>query len=381
MKILLYSTPGQAENVFPLYKALIANGADVTYFLADNHLVSTIFDVHTKIEKEGIIPASMYPELLSFENYMDLSKVFVVNKGIKPKRLISSLQSIFSVIRYIKSEDIDVVHTDMVPIFASWLLYFFRKKLIYLQHDPFPHSGAIYPWYYKLSLILVHKLAAKTVILNKTQYDDFCRINCLKKENVLVNKLGSLECIKLFVDKTVQERKNNVLFFGGISKYKGIEYLCQAMVKVHEIIPDATVTIVGGKPFYFDISQYERLTYFEIHNRFVSGVEMASFIQQSSICVFPYTDATQSGCVLTSYTLSKPVIATNLDTMREIVDEYKSGLLVPPCDSENLANAIIELLLNDQLRNDMRDYIAQSYFNGERSWTYIANKYLSFYAR
>ncbi len=379
MRLLIYSLPGQAENVFPLFKALTEKHIDVTYLLANNNLKSTIFDVKSKITKKGIIPATSFPELQLYSSYMDMRKVYVVNDEFRLRTPIKSLMSILRVMWFIHRGRFDVVHTDFVFRYWNNLLYIFKKKISFLQHDPFEHTGMEFSNSTRKVLSRAHKLCSKFVILNKTQFLDYCQTYKIDPKRVLINKLGSMDCIKLFAKEGVKERKNNILFFGSITKYKGVEYLCQAMLKVHDVIPDATVTIAGGKPFYFDITPYNELPYFEIYNRFIEKEELVTMIQQCSVGVFPYTDSTQSGCVITCYTLGKPVIVSDIGTMREIVDEGESGLLSQPRNANSLASAIIALLKDDKKRSNMKTYIKDSYFSGDRSWDVIADKYIKFY--
>ena len=174
-------------------------------------------------------------------------------------------------------------------------------------------------------------------------------------------------------------KNHNVLFFGRISPYKGLEYLCKAMVKVKEQVPDATLTIAGGGKMYFDISSYEKKEWVKIINRYVGMEELAGLLQNCSLTVCPYTDATQSGVIMTSYSLCKPVIATNVGGLGEMVEDGKTGLLVPPKNIDALANAIISLLNDEDTLNQMAKDIKNDYFVGEKSWKVIAEKYIQFY--
>ena len=66
----------------------------------------------------------------------------------------------------------------------------------------------------------------------------------------------------------------------GLSPYKGIEFLTEAMIKVHEVIPDATLTIAGGGKLYFNFQKYSNLKYINLINRYVDMEELAHLLQK-----------------------------------------------------------------------------------------------------
>ena len=83
---------------------------------------------------------------------------------------------------------------------------------------------------------------------------------------------------------------------------------------------------------------------FIVHNRFIRATECDELFRQASIVVLPYIEATQSGVIPLAYSYAKPVVATRVGALAEVVDDGKTGRLVPPADSESLAAAIVELL-------------------------------------
>lgn len=381
MKILYYSTPSFADCDFPLIKALQETGHDVTYLiaLAPYSLKSTLFDIKEQVQENAIIPAICCLELKVYESYMDMSKVYIVNRTVKKDSSLQALMMALRVTRFIKKGKFDVIHTDCMLGMWNLMLYkLFGKKMVLTVHDPFPHTGEINArkmFNYKMAMQSVHRF----VLLNNKQKDKFCETYRVDSKQILINRLGVYDNIRTFIPSKVPSCTHNVLFFGRISPYKGIEYLCEAMMKVREQVADATLTIAGGGKMYFDIEPYQKQDWVKVINRYVGMEELAGLLQNCALSVCPYTDATQSGVVMTSYSLCKPVVATNVGGLGEMVENGKTGLLVPPKDVDALADAIIALLKDDAKREKMADNIRSDYFVGDKSWKVIAEKYIEFY--
>lgn len=381
MKILYYSAPSFADCDFPLVNALQKAGHDVTYLisLAPYSLKSTLFNIKAQVQENGIIPATCYPELKVYENYMDMSKVYIVNRTVKQNSSLQALMMTVKVAQFIRKGKFDIIHTDCMLGMWELLLYkLFRKKMVLTVHDPFMHSGEV-----SILEKINYRIAARNVpafvLLNKQQREKFSRTYHLNPNQILNNRLGVYDNVVSFVKSDATVKKNNVLFFGRISPYKGLEYLCKAMMKVKEQVPDATLTIAGGGKMYFDISSYEKKEWVKIINRYVGMEELAGLLQNCALTVCPYTDATQSGVIMTSFSLCKPVVATNVGGLGEMVEDGKTGLLVPPKDVDALANAIISLLKDNETLEQMAKNIKNDYFVGEKSWKAIADKYIEFY--
>lgn len=384
MKILYLSSPYFADCDFPLVRQFQKMGHDVTYLimLDPYSLKSTLFNIRRQIPENGIIPAIWYPELKVYESYLDMSKIFIANYTAKKRSSFQALKMSLKIAKLIRNGNYDIVHTDCM--LGMWNLMFytlFGNKMVLTVHDPFPHTGeesVRKAFNYKQAMRKVKHF----VLLNSKQKDEFCDKYHLRQDRVLVNRLGFYDCVQTFIKNPVMldsSKSHNVLFFGRISPYKGVEYLCQAMVKVRKAVPDATLTIAGGGKMYFDITQYKELDWVNVINRYVGMEELAGLLQDSAISVCPYTDATQSGVIMTSYGMHRPVVASNVGGLSEMVQDGKTGLLVPPKEVDALADAIITLLNDDEKRLGMQNYIKTEYFDGDNSWKSIAEKYIGLY--
>ena len=80
------------------------------------------------------------------------------------------------------------------------------------------------------------------------------------------------------------------------------------------------------------------------------------------------------------YAFKKPVVTTDVGSLPENVDDGITGHIVPPKDSEKLAEAIIDLLLNAKKRMDM-GMNAYKKTQEELAWKNIATKTIEIYKK
>ncbi len=72
--------------------------------------------------------------------------------------------------------------------------------------------------------------------------------------------------------------------------------------------------------------------------------------RRASVVVLPYIEASQSFIISIAYRFGKPVVATTVGGLPEMVDDGKTGFLVPPRDVDALADAVVKLMQNEELR-------------------------------
>ena len=151
--------------------------------------------------------------------------------------------------------------------------------------------------------------------------------------------------------KEVPENETLILFFGRIREYKGLEYLIRAEPLITAKVPAATFIIAGTGE---DFGRYREMMVhperFTVHSEHVSDLKRAELFRRASIVVIPYVEASQSGVIPIAFRFGKAVVATNVGGLPAMVDHGQTGYLVPPRDAKALAEAIILLLENKELR-------------------------------
>ncbi len=86
-----------------------------------------MFNIEKQLPVNDIIPASSYRELDVYSNYMDMSKVYIVNRTAVKDSSLQNLSITLKLISFIKKGNFDVVHTDCFFRFYDILLYQFKK--------------------------------------------------------------------------------------------------------------------------------------------------------------------------------------------------------------------------------------------------------------
>jgi glycosyltransferase involved in cell wall biosynthesis len=140
------------------------------------------------------------------------------------------------------------------------------------------------------------------------------------------------------------DRTYTILFFGRIWPYKGLEYLIDAEPHVADQLSAFRIVIAGtGEPF----DRYQRMMAnpdrFAVEYAFIPDERREELFAQADVVVLPYIEATQTGVVPLAYRRGIPVIATDVGGLPEVVEDGRTGLLVPPRDPRALASAIVTL--------------------------------------
>ncbi|MDD3042317.1 MAG: glycosyltransferase family 4 protein [Methanosarcinaceae archaeon] len=298
------------------------------------------------------------------------SKKSVLLNTILIHRALSFLRKIYSI-------NPDVIHLQSFHPWMCLFLPFLKKfRIITTIHDVTPHPGSrkfiqkvVQPFHIKYSdALIVHGSYAKTKLEE----------NVSQKE-IFVIPHGDYSFFTKLGISDIEEEAGNVLFFGRIADYKGLHYLIQAVPKIARFIPNLKVVIAGSGDF--EEKEYvENNPYFELNNRFIEDAEVATFFQKASVVVLPYIECTQTGIIPIAYAFKKPVVVTNVGCIPDVVENGRTGFIIPPKDPDSLADALIDILKDESLRKEMgkNAYIKMK---KELSWDSIAEKTFLVYTR
>ncbi len=77
-----------------------------------------------------------------------------------------------------------------------------------------------------------------------------------------------------------------------------------------------------------------------IVNQYVPNEELASYLDLANVVVLPYRSATQSAVIQLAFGRDKSVITTDVGGLAEVVEDGRTGLVVPPEDPDALGKAV-----------------------------------------
>lgn len=379
MKIIYFSTTCISDAEFPLIKEYYKQGIDVQYYvqLLNVNLKSGLFDIKKQIKRTGIFKASDFKDMEPYASYIDLDKINIVNfVDHRMRYLPTVLLWIRLFLKFLFMRP-NVIHFGWPLEGIGKILYFLPAKKVLTIHDPFRHSSNTNIREEK-DRVFAFKKVDKICLLSSIQLSSFCKYYKIPKEKIFLNKLGDYGALRECKSTDINISSPYILFFGLISSYKGLEYLCKAMTKIHVAHPDVKLIIAGGGKIYFNFENYANLDYIILINRYITVPELSGLLKSCLFTVCPYKDATQSGVVQTAFTMGVPAIVTNVGALPIAVEDGITGLVIPPCNSDAIEDACNKLIMNPQLIAEMKHNIA-SIWQKNMNWDVITEKYMEVY--
>lgn len=136
--------------------------------------------------------------------------------------------------------------------------------------------------------------------------------------------------------------KKNLLFFGLIRAYKGLDILIDAFGR----LDDSYQLIIAGEPYgsfekyQKQINQSKGRDRIHTYLKYIKDSEVKDFFSAADLTVLPYRSATQSGISAISYHFEIPMVVTNVGGLQEAVGETGTGLVAEKPDPELIAGNI-----------------------------------------
>lgn len=294
-----------------------------------------------------------YPRFLFKKEQKDYSNISFLVKDTKYWINTANPFNIIGVARKIRKLNPDFVliqwwHPYFAPCYYLLSVFLGRIPVMYTCHNVFPHER--FPMDHFLTRLALRK-AKGYIVQSHTDEQDLLSIK--QNANYVVTPHPTYNAFRMKNISKVDARSllqvDNetpmLLFFGFVREYKGLNVLLDALPIVKKNIPNIELWVVGDfgedKEKYFNlISQNDIEENIHLVEGYIPDQEVEKYFAATDLVVLPYISATQSGIAQIAYGFDKPVVVTDVGGLPDIVQDGKTGYVVPSQDANAIARAI-----------------------------------------
>jgi N-acetyl-alpha-D-glucosaminyl L-malate synthase BshA len=272
---------------------------------------------------------------------------------------IFSISATFKLLRMIRKYEIDLIHAHYVM--PPGLIAVICSMISGTKTAITIHGSDIF--------VLAGKPLLRSMIkfiLKKSDYvfvvSDSLKDNVLKLgvegiENKLSITYNAVDVEKFRPDQTstfkeemkIDPQKPVVLFVGNLVWQKGVEYLIRAKEFLSE---DAEIIIVGYGPMSEELKAIVEFENIEGITFTGARTDVEKIMPAADVFVLPSLSEGRPTVLLEAMASGKPVVATNVGGIPEIVND-KIGILINPEDPVGLAEAVDKILQDRKLQEKM----------------------------
>ena len=281
-------------------------------------------------------------------------------KGIKVHHLGRNkldLLTILDVIKLIKKDKINLIHCHGYGSanFGRLAKIFTHTPVVVHAHD----DDSNYPLYQRLSDYILKGFTDKGIAVSEAVKKASIVKRKIPREKMIVLHNGIIfDEFKIPNNIEIKEERkkwkldedtNVIGTIAKLRKEKGLEYLIKAVPRVLSAIPNSSFFIVGDGSLRNSLENLAKQLGIMKNITFTGFIENVSTILSIfDLKVLPSLTEGFGLVIVEAMAMGKPIIATDVGGVKEILTDGETGLLIPPKNPEVLADKIIYLLKNQE---------------------------------
>lgn len=241
-----------------------------------------------------------------------------------------------------------------------------RWPVALIAHDPQPHSGDTASSF-QLPLRAIARwteLTSRCLVVHAEQLIEQLR-PIVSGLPVAVVPHGAI--IQQAPSPIPRERQ--LLVFGRLFAYKGVDTALAAFAVLPSELADATLVVAGRGPLAETARGQPNV---ELREGYVTDAEVDRLLDDARLVLLPYKDATQSGVGLLAVARGIPCIVSAAGGLPELVRAASPSLVVPPDDPRRLADAIAANVDHEEQLREAVHRHAREHF----AWPVVAQRLL-----
>jgi glycosyltransferase involved in cell wall biosynthesis len=258
------------------------------------------------------------------------------------------------------------------PGFAliAWLLRRHQIPVALLCHNLSDHdSGRLQRW------LTRHFLAQADAFIVHTSEQEAILLELFPSKKVIRHPHPVYNQFPEASTTLPQRGRLELLFFGFIRPYKGLDLLVQALAEVAD--KEVFLTVVG-EPWIDPETLRTRMLSLgapniELHFEYVDDVSAANYFKRADVVVLPYLTATGSGVAALAQNYERPLLVTAVGGLKDVVENGVTGHVVEPNSVNQIAKCIRQM--DRTTLQSMHTNIRRA--NLQFSWDSMASSILS----
>lgn len=228
------------------------------------------------------------------------------------------------------------------PVYAVAMAAARRTRRVSIVHNPLPHEARFFDRW--LTRLVLGRLDG--AIVHADELADQLAADYPDLEVRVVGHPPNLSMARTPLPTAPPYR---FLFTGMIRPYKGVDVAVDALRIARAGGVDARLTVAGE--FWTPVDELRAQVrragldeHVDIRPGYVPDADLATLLAEHHAVVAPYRSATQSGIVPLAFASGRPVIATDVGGIGDVVSSGLNGLLCRPDDPEAFARLMSEAI-------------------------------------
>ena len=286
---------------------------------------------------------------------LDGIKIYDVGKETsRVKRVLNVTKRVLQKAILLDSDLYHLHDPELIPIGTK--LKKLGKRVIFDMHENIPlqiKDKSYIPKYFRTTLSYLYSQYEKMVLKkfdaivvaeeSYLQYYEY-----LKNDVVTILNMPNLDELKKF--QTTTREKNDLFYIGGISNERGLDITIESIKEVKKSVPDIYMHYIGNT--YNNILETINLEGIEKNINFYGpkplyeGMELSKKAKIGLSILKPIENYKRSYStkIFEYMAIGLPVITSNFQLYKDVVEKYQCGICVDPLDPKELADAIKYLL-------------------------------------
>tara|TARA_B110001450_G_C17641590_1_gene489506 strand:- start:704 stop:1771 length:1068 start_codon:yes stop_codon:yes gene_type:complete len=337
-------------KVLQLIDSLEAGGAERIAVTYANSLSKHIDSYLCATRAEGVLLDTILEEV----NYVFLEK----KKSI-------DIKAILKLKKYIKNNQIAIIHAHSSSFFLAGLMKLFNYKLKIIWHDHYGKSDDLIDRPYRI--LKLFSFLFTTIIVVNSKLKNWALTNLYCNNVVFMSNF-----ISDFPDSkqetTLKGKKGKrIVCLANLREQKDHINLLNSFLKIKESYPEWTLHLVGkdfNDVYSRSIFQFIKTNKLE-HSVFNYGScsDISHILSQSTIGVLSSKSEGLPVALLEYGFASLPTVVTNVGDCSTVIHHEQNGLLVPPKNPISIYNAVCKLIINQNLSYKLAKQLHQDIIN------------------